>query len=192
MPKPDVTPPATQAPRPLAADHDLVAQVTPDKRRTDTSHRVTQSLTVPLRHPGHPSGSAVAPSLSRCHRASVGGMATAAGLFSSANHRRFIYSTLIPAGEPILGRCSSTRAAQIILTQRWFIFGAALLRTCSGMVSNCQALTKGGEARGAGEEGLCKEILRRLKLKSAFMAKLPLAPPAWDPPSILGRQLSAG
>lgn len=77
-----------------------MAPLNPENRRTGTSHHVTQSLANQLRQPGHPGGSAVAPSC----RASVGGIgaAPAAGLFSNANPRRGIYSALIPA-EPILG-----------------------------------------------------------------------------------------
>lgn len=98
--KPDVTPPATPALQPLRSDHDLMAPLNPENRRTGTGHHVTQSVAEPLRQPGHPGGSAMAPSL----WASVGsiGAAPAAGLFSNANPRRGIYSALIPA-EPILG-----------------------------------------------------------------------------------------
>lgn len=77
--------------------HDLMAPLNPEARWTGTKPPGHPSLADPPRQPGHPGGSAAAPSL----WASVGA-APAAGLFSNANPHQGIYSALIPA-EPILG-----------------------------------------------------------------------------------------
>lgn len=132
-----------------------MAPLNPEDRQTGTSHHITQSLADPPPSARPPRWLCSSPFPLGQH--GQHGAAPAAGLFSNANPRQGIYSALIPA-EPILGRCSGTRAAQVILTQRWVIYRAALLCTCSEMDSNYQALFGVGETGERGEEGPCKGV----------------------------------